>query len=983
MAINREVRVDFVGKDRTQAAARSAVDGVKRVQKELTTLSAKAASAQRVFNTLTLGFAGAGAIRTLSAVQNSLLQLRNLSTDYAKDQQFLSKTTKALNLDLQEAAKAYADIIVLQNTGFLSGDQAQSLFIGFQETAKKFAVSSTDVQFALRGLRQALTAGVVRAQEFDQIFDAIGPVANGVAKNLGITTQELLKLRSSATLSSQELLNALIPALREADGTAASAAQNIDSSLKKLSTAFKEGLLAFEDPISGGVAAFSDATIAAIDAMVEHSGKIQTVGIAIASAFAGKGLTAVGQFANKQRESVAASVAHSKALAINNAKLLESAKGAQSLASFQKQLVSTTLATLQAEEKTVTTQKKKLALQKSILLAKEREKAADIALATAKGRVTSANVALTASQRAATTSSIALAGATSALKGAMALVGGPIGIAAGAIALLVLKAREGSKEIRELKKANEELDDRVSVVGGRAFSDIASAREEAEIKLNELYKERAGLIKEEANNNNNHPLVRGEYEAKIKSLNAKITELKDNLDSIELKETSFQYATAMADEIDAINNAAKRLGQTVDNTPALIEKFLPDRAKIEELKKALKEARASFEPDSSDGKAVIAAIQGEIDKLSGATKAREEYNKKIKEGKRDLEQLKESLRTERERIEATFASAQATIAINVEMGTVDSSQASTIIAKAREKMDSELAALDEADLKRSEEIVAEKKRLRDQEIADLHAYRDRLIEAKTIVDPESGELERFRTEIMDLNRERGKSIALDKDYYLLVEAARLEHNERMNQIAEEQAGKQQELFAKLSNYDKIATAGGIASDFVSAFEKNVGSYITLTEDMTDAEKKQAIASNAINKKRFEDNKKASIAQAIISTITGATRAFETVPYPANFVAAAAIAAAGFRNVANIRSAQFGSGASSVSTGGATSSTSTSTSTEAVTAEPEQQSNITVHVYPPIGASQDEIDRQVAASIQRSVERDEIVPETTIIFNNAA
>lgn len=66
--------------------------------------------------------------------------------------------------------------------------------------------------------------------------------------------------------------------------------------------------------------------------------------------------------------------------------------------------------------------------------------------------------------------------------------------------------------------------------------------------------------------------------------------------------------------------------------------------------------------------------------------------------------------------------------------------------------------------------------------------------------------------------------------------------------------------------------------------------------------------NSENRKMFEIGKAAAIAQSIISTYTGMTKALE-LGWPMGPIAAAAIGAAGFANVASIRSQSFGGGGS--------------------------------------------------------------------------
>ncbi len=62
-----------------------------------------------------------------------------------------------------------------------------------------------------------------------------------------------------------------------------------------------------------------------------------------------------------------------------------------------------------------------------------------------------------------------------------------------------------------------------------------------------------------------------------------------------------------------------------------------------------------------------------------------------------------------------------------------------------------------------------------------------------------------------------------------------------------------------------------------------------------------------NRKMFEIGKIAAIANAVVSTYQAAAQALKEVPYPFNFVAAATVIAAGFVQVANIKSTSFGGG----------------------------------------------------------------------------
>lgn len=936
MAINRDVRVDYIGRDRSQGAARSAARGAQAVSQELGRIQTRAVAAQRAFGALTLGFAGNNAVRSLGDLQESLLRVRNLSQDFARDQDFLAASSKRLNLELQSASKSFSDILVLQSTGFISGGQAQDLFIGFQETAKKFGVDAGDVQLALRGLRQAMTAGVVRAQEFDQIFDAIGAIAPSVAKNLGVTTQELLQLRSSATLSSDALLGALIPALREADGSAELASKNINTSLIRLSNSYKTALLEFEKPIGEGVSDFADAGIVAIDGLVEHSDQIALVGTAIAAAYGGRGVAAIGAFTAAQTTSVASSVAHSKALVINNQLLAKQAAQQLNIARDEQASLVQQRQALQVELSQANATRARLAVHAQLQAARAREIAGLTALQAANARAAAATGALTAAQRTASVSTVALTGVTSGLKGALGLVGGPLGAATIALGVFGLEALEASKAVRDVRTANAELNSNLAVIGDRALQDIAGQREAAEVKINLLLERRSKIVSGEISGYERIKDFVGTVEMETASLNLRINQLKTELSDIDFKESTYLNAKRTSDEFEALGNSVARVNNELNKSQGLITKFLPDRAKLKELETALETARASFKPNDADGKAVVSAIEAEIAKLDPLINQRKKYKKEVDDARKSLDALNEALATERERVQATFANAEQTILLNVEVGTIDTGAAVTKIARAREVMSAELEKLDSEDALKLQNTLNEKNRLRDQEIADIQAHRERIAAAQSVIDPAAGEEARFRAEVLALESERSRDLINQQEYFLFTQAAYKAHVAEMKGIADEE----RERWEDLSDSRQEAILADIGNNFLDSFKQSVGSYITLNENMTAAEQQQADVSNQINKKRFEDNKKFSIAQAAISTYTAAANALRDIPYPFGFAAAAAITASGLRNVSNIRGTSFGSSGGSSAGGGSGGSLSTQNPNEeaATTAQSAQPQN---------------------------------------------
>jgi len=126
----------------------------------------------------------------------------------------------------------------------------------------------------------------------------------------------------------------------------------------------------------------------------------------------------------------------------------------------------------------------------------------------------------------------------------------------------------------------------------------------------------------------------------------------------------------------------------------------------------------------------------------------------------------------------------------------------------------------------------------------------------------------------------------------------------------EQEFQRRELENMLSHESALSEIGRAAADQ------------RVQQAKAEAEAKKKVLGDAMNsltslmnsgsRKMFEVGKAASIAQAVIATWTGATEALK-LGWPLGPIAAAAIVAGGMSNVANIRSQQFGSGASGGST----------------------------------------------------------------------
>ena len=137
-------------------------------------------------------------------------------------------------------------------------------------------------------------------------------------------------------------------------------------------------------------------------------------------------------------------------------------------------------------------------------------------------------------------------------------------------------------------------------------------------------------------------------------------------------------------------------------------------------------------------------------------------------------------------------------------------------------------------------------------------------------------------------------------------------------IAENEALKKALELKQITQDEAAALSAGAAqrySDEKLAIDQRRADQELRIEQQKEAAKRQILSGalsgltslmNSGSRKLFEIGKVAAISQAIVSTITGATKALE-LGFPLGPIAASAISLAGFANVDAIRSQQFGGG----------------------------------------------------------------------------
>jgi len=153
---------------------------------------------------------------------------------------------------------------------------------------------------------------------------------------------------------------------------------------------------------------------------------------------------------------------------------------------------------------------------------------------------------------------------------------------------------------------------------------------------------------------------------------------------------------------------------------------------------------------------------------------------------------------------------------------------------------------------------------------------------------------------------RDKDLVNEADYLRTKERIFIEHNRKILQIQKEQDRKRAAL--REAEIRKDLGADNIILQTYLDTDKIIQQ--SLDGQISQLNGAASIFGNILNdlgrtnKKAFEAAKRYNIAVAIMNTILGITKALSSYPPPFNFLAAAAVGAAGYAHVASIRSQQY-------------------------------------------------------------------------------
>lgn len=164
--------------------------------------------------------------------------------------QFISRTAQNIGGDFRALAQGYTGLLNLSNSGILSERDARALTEGFAIRGNLLGTGTEELKRSLYGLSQALSQGIVRAEEFNQVTEALPGLAQEIERALGLQGGQLRRMVVEGQMSSRVFLGGLLQALEayrsraeEAGSTAQAAINRFNNSWLELSGTLAQNVL--------------------------------------------------------------------------------------------------------------------------------------------------------------------------------------------------------------------------------------------------------------------------------------------------------------------------------------------------------------------------------------------------------------------------------------------------------------------------------------------------------------------------------------------------------------------------------------------------------------------------------------------------------------------------------------------------------------------------------------------------------------------
>jgi len=446
-------------------------------------------------------------VRDTGAAQLLDTRLKGLTSsvrEYEKVQAYLFETSDRLNTSYNTLADSYSKILTLQDAGVVTQEQGIAILEGMANAAAKTGASNVQLGQSLFGMTQGMTAGVLRAEELNQVTEPMPGLLQKLDKAAGKAAGGFRQMVNDGQVTSQMFKNYLIKALEDYAGAAEATEGKINASFAEMGNEYQRLIRKYEEPVNFAVTsvvgsitdtmAYLRENEEVVDDLVFAAGALATVlaGRLVSSLAA----SAQGYIANVAAKNQALIADAALAKKANEAAIAEHQRALAEQAGAQRQLA------MARNTATRAAAINNLALRNT-------------QVAATQGAVNATTNAYTAIAGRATLAARGLATV-------MGLLGGPVGLimtAGIALTYFASQSDDAKDSVNELKEATRDLNPYANLTGKQAEGLLLLAQ--GRIK-------NAIQLADEARQRFNNPFLQGKF-SDVEAAEKRVTDLKNEI----------------------------------------------------------------------------------------------------------------------------------------------------------------------------------------------------------------------------------------------------------------------------------------------------------------------------------------------------------------------------------------------------------------------------------------------------------------------
>lgn len=782
--------------------------------------------------------------------------LTGSAQEYNAVQNYLFATADRLNTKYTTLADSYSRILNLQEAGVVTQSQGIKILEGFANAAAKTGASNVQLGQSLFGMTQGMTAGVLRAEELNQVTEPLPGLMQKLDKASGQAAGGFRQMVNDGKVTSQMFKQYLIKAFDDYAGAAEATEGKINASFAEMSNEYQRLIRHYEQPVNFAVTTVVSSITEAMQALRENQEIVDglTTSATLLAVVIGSKL--VGSAAQSATAFASQAVAKNRALRA----------GLALAAQEQRSAVIQHKAAVQAQQFAQH--------QLNVARTTELRSRAIAQLAIANQRAVATQATLTAATNTYTAAASRASIAVRAASGAMALMGGPVGAAmmAGlAIAYFATQGDSGARSASELKSKVDEL------AGG--FETLtAKARAARLVEVNRTFESTSKQIKE---------------------AKQEIKQLKNEVQNGILISNNSIFGVSQMAQVKLSKNQIKKSNEEIALQEAKVEQLVAEQNRLLTLQKQLKGEIAKPTPTQKpETNTQPSALPENIQRLQLSLLDEEARLKASHEKRRQMViAAREGDAANKEKYDAILKQLDAKYAEDVKaLAQKRENDKTRIQNQAEEKRRNDLrAALENRIAQIKGHANREALAAYESELAVEQARQQARIDAarrKSIglaANDESGEI-KYNADNQIRDIERQQELLAAEGFHSEVEKREWDHQERLMQLKTKNTGAMQQHLVQFANWEK----------------KNAAEKTDAVLGLGMAGLK---AMGQQSKKAFKMYKAFAISQALIKTYESATGAYSALAWikpigPALGAAAAAAAIAmGMAQVRQIKAQQ--------------------------------------------------------------------------------